>query len=71
VNTLWRGLRALVGLFVDDGMLAITLLGVLVALGLLTQLGALGGALGPGLLVTGSVAALLANVIRAAATTRR
>ena len=71
MNALWRGLRAIVGLFVDDGMLAITLLGVLVAVGLLTQLGGLDGALGPGLLVTGSVAALLATVIRAAATTRR
>jgi hypothetical protein len=71
VNAVVRALRGLFGLFVDDGMLALTLLGVLLLVALLTHVGALDGPLALGLLVAGSVAALLANVIRAAATTRR
>ena len=71
MNVLVRALRGLIGLFVDDGKLALTLLGVLLVVGLLTQVGAFDGALALGLLVAGCVAALLANVIRAAATTKR
>jgi hypothetical protein len=66
-----HALRGLVGLFVDDGMLALTLLGVLLLVTALTHVGALDGPLALGLLVAGSVAALLANVIRVAAKTGR
>jgi hypothetical protein len=71
MNALVHALRGLVGLFVDDGMLALTLFGVLLLVAALTHVGALDGPLALGLLVAGSVAALLANVIRVAAKTRR
>jgi hypothetical protein len=71
MNALVHALRGLVGLFVDDGMLALTLFGVLLLVAALTQVGALDGPLALGLLVAGSVAALLVNVIRVAAKTRR
>ena len=71
MNALVHALRGLVGLFVDDGMLALTLFGVLLLVAALTQVGELGGPLALGLLVAGSVAALLVNVIRVAAKTRR
>jgi uncharacterized membrane protein YhhN len=71
MNAVVRVLRGLVGLFVDDGLLALTVLGVLLVVALLTHLGVLDGPVALGLLVAGSVAALLANVIRAATTTRR
>jgi len=71
MKALVHALRGLVGLFVDDGMLALTLFAVLLLVAALTHVGALDGALALGLLVAGSVAALLVNVIRVAATTRR
>jgi len=71
VNAVLRALRGLIGLFVDDGLLAVTLLGVLLGVGLLTQAHALDASLALGLLVVGSVVALLANVLRAAATSKR
>jgi hypothetical protein len=71
MNGLARALRSVVGLFVDDGKLALTILGVLLVVGLLTHTGALDGSLALGLLVAGTIGALLANVIRAAATTKR
>jgi len=66
-----RALRGLIGLFVDDGLLAVTLLGVLLGVGLLKEIRALDGSLALALLVTGTVAALLANVLRAATITKR
>jgi hypothetical protein len=61
----------LVGLFIDDGKLALTVIVVLVLVALLTRLGALGGSLAMALLVAGTIGALLANVIRTASTTKR
>jgi len=66
-----RALRGLIGLFVDDGLLAVTLLGVLLGVGLLKEIRALDGSLALALLVAGTVAALLANVLRAATITKR
>jgi hypothetical protein len=71
MNALVRALRGLIGLFVDDGKLALTLLALLLAVGLLTQAGAVDGSLALLLLVGGTVSALLANVIRSAALTKR
>jgi hypothetical protein len=71
VSAIARALRGLMGLFVDDGLLALTLLGVLLGVGLLTEVRALDGSLALALLVAGTVAALLANVLRAATTTKR
>jgi len=71
MNALARALRGVVGLFVDDGKLALTIIGVLLVVGFLTRVGALGGTLALGLLVAGIIGGLLANVIRAAATTKR
>jgi hypothetical protein len=71
MNVLSRALRGLIGLFVDDGKLALTLIGLLVAVGLLARSAAVDGSLALALLVFGTLIALLANVIRAAATSRR
>ena len=71
MNAVARALRGLVGLFVDDGMLALTIFGLLLLVAALTHFGALDGSLALLLLVGGSVAALLGNVLRVAATTRR
>ncbi len=64
-------LRGLVGLFVDDGKLALILVGLLLAVGLLTHCGALDGSLALLLLVGGTLLALLVNVFRAAVLSRR
>ena len=71
MNALARALRGLFGLFVDDGKLALTLIALLLAVGLLTHAGAVDGSLALLLLVAGTVIALLANVIRTATTTKR
>jgi hypothetical protein len=71
MNALARALRGLFGLFVDDGKLALTLIALLLAVGLLTHAGAVDGSLALLLLVGGTVIALLANVIRTAALTKR
>jgi hypothetical protein len=71
MNILMRTIRGLIGLFIDDGKLALSVIGVLILVGLLTHLGSLDGSLGMALLVAGTISALLANVIRAASTTKR
>ena len=71
MNVLMRTIRGLIGLFIDDGKLALTVLGVLTLVGLLTHLGSLAGSLGMALLVAGTISALLVNVIRTASMTRR
>jgi hypothetical protein len=68
---LMRTIRGLIGLFIDDGNLALTVIGVLILVGLLTHRGSLDGSLGMVLLVAGIISALLANVIRTASTTKR
>jgi hypothetical protein len=70
MSALARTLRGLIGLFVDDGKLALTLIGILIGVGLLAHFGAADGSLALPLLVGGTVVALLANVIRTAATTK-
>jgi hypothetical protein len=71
MKALVRALRGALRLFVDDGKLALTVICLLLAVGILTRAGALDGSLALGLLVAGTIAALLANVVRSAATTRR
>jgi hypothetical protein len=71
VNVLIRSLNGLLGLFIDDGKLALAVMGVLVLAGLLTHLGLLDGSPAMVLLVAGTISALLANVIRTAWTTKR
>ena len=71
MNVLTRTMRGLIGLFIDDGNLALTVIGVLILVGLLTHLGSLDGSLAIVLLVAGIISALLANVIRAASATKR
>jgi hypothetical protein len=71
MNIVARTLRGLVGLFVDDGSLAITLIVVLATVGANAHYGAIGGAPAMAMLVVGTVGALLVNVIRAAAKTKR
>ena len=61
-----RMVRGLVGLFVDDGTLALTLIVVLATVSALAQVGAIGKSLAMALLVTGTLGALLVNVTRAA-----
>ena len=71
MNVLPRTIRGLIGLFIDDGKLALTVIGLLTLVGLLTHFGSLAGPLGVALLVAGTIGALLANVIRTASTTKR
>ena len=71
MNVLMRTMRGLIGLFIDDGNLALTVIGVLILVGLLTHLGSLDGSLGMALLVAGTISALLVNVIRTASMTKR
>jgi hypothetical protein len=71
MNVLVRTMRGLIGLFVDDRELALTVIGVLILVGLLTHLGSLDGSLGMALLVAGTIGALLVNVIRTASMTKR
>jgi hypothetical protein len=70
MKVLARTMRGLIGLFVDDGELALTVIGVLILLGVLTHLGSLDGSLGMALLVAGTISALLVNVIRTASMTK-
>ena len=66
MNIVTRMVRGLVGLFVDDGTLALTLIVVLATVSTLANVGAIGKSLAMALLVAGTIGALLVNVIRAA-----
>jgi hypothetical protein len=66
MNVATRMVRDLVGLFVDDGTLALTLIVVLATASALAHVGAIGKSLAMALLVAGTLGALLVNVIRAA-----
>jgi len=68
---LGRTLRGLLGLFIDDGKLALTIIGVLLVTGSLTRLDSFDGSLAMILLVAGTIGALLANVIHAASAAKR
>jgi len=70
MNILGRTLRGLLGLFIDDGKLALTNIGVLFVTRLLTRLDSFDRSLAMVLLVAGSVGALLANVIHAGSATK-
>jgi hypothetical protein len=70
MNALARALHGLVGLFVDDGKLALILIVVLTIAGLLAHFRALDESLTLALLVGGTLSALFANVVRAALTRR-
>jgi len=71
MNALTRAVRGLIGLFIDDGKLALTVIGVLILVGLLAHLGSLDGSLAMALLVGGTISALLVNVIRTASKVKR
>jgi hypothetical protein len=66
MNVATRMVRGLVGLFVDDGTLALTLIVVLATVSALAHVGGIGKSLAMALLVTGTLGALLVNVTRAA-----
>jgi len=70
MNILGRTLRGLLGLFIDDGKLALTNIGVLFVTRLLTRLDSFDRSLAMVLLVAGSFGALLANVIHAGSATK-
>jgi len=71
MNVIAGTLRGLIGLFIDDGKLALIVIGVLILVGLLTHFGWLNGLAAMGLLVAGTIGALLASVIRTASSTKR
>jgi hypothetical protein len=71
MNALTRAVRGLIGLFIDDGKLALAVIGVLILVGLVAHLGSLDGSLAMALLVAGTIGALLVNVIRTASNVRR
>ncbi|MDB5808431.1 MAG: hypothetical protein JWN94_553 [Betaproteobacteria bacterium] len=56
--------RELIGLFVDDGSLALAVVGLLGAIALLMHAGLIDVGLAAFLLVAGSIAALVENVVR-------
>jgi hypothetical protein len=62
MNIVTRMVRGLVGLFVDDGTLALTLVVVLAMVSALANVGAIGKSLAMALLVAGTIGALLVNV---------
>jgi hypothetical protein len=66
MNVATRMVRGLVGLFVDDGTLALTLIVVLATVSALAQVDAIGKSLAMALLVAGTLGALLVNVTRTA-----
>jgi hypothetical protein len=68
MNIVARSIRGLIGLFIDDGTLALTLIVVLATVGALAGVGKIGEVLAMTMLVAGTIASLLVNVIRAAAT---
>ncbi len=68
MNLVARAIRGMIGLFIDDGTLALTLIVVLATVGALASIGEIGEVLAMTMLVAGTIAALLVNVIRAAAT---
>jgi len=71
MNILMRTIRGLIGLFIDDGKLALSVIAVLILVGVVTRLGLFDGSLAMALLVAGIISALLANVIRTASATKR
>ena len=64
-------LRALTGLFFDDGSLALVILAVLVAASLSRRADLIGNRAAMALLIAGTVAALIENVVRTAGRIRR
>ena len=66
MNVITRTLRGLIGLFIDDGKLALTVLGVLVFVGVLAHFDAWEGWPAMVFLIAGTLCALLANVIHTA-----
>ena len=64
-------LRAVTGLFFDDGSLALVILAVLAATSLSIRADLLGSRGAMALLITGTVAALIENVVRSARAMRR
>jgi hypothetical protein len=71
MNVLTRTIRGLIGLFIDDGKLALSVIAVLILVGVVTRLGLFDGSLAMALLVAGTISTLLANVIHTASTTKR
>jgi hypothetical protein len=72
MNAIVRTMKTLLGLFFDDGSLAVALIGLLVALALLAHAGLLASPLVTiALLVGGTVLLLLENVLRTAARSTR
>ncbi len=71
MKTLVRAIRALFGLFVDDGSLALAILGVLATLILLKHGGLIESPFAMAILVAGTIAALLENVVRTARRRKR
>jgi hypothetical protein len=71
MNVLGRTLRGVLGLFIDDGKLALTIVALLLVTALLTRLDSFDGSLAMVLLVAGTIGALLANVVHAASATKR
>jgi hypothetical protein len=67
MNSIVRLLKTMLGLFFDDGTLALTLIGLLAALALLARGGLLASpGIAMGSLVGGTLLLLLENVVRTA-----
>jgi hypothetical protein len=66
MNSAIRAVRGVLGLFFDDGSLALVILGLLVVTSLLRPAGLIGEPAAMAILVAGTVIALIENVVRTA-----
>jgi hypothetical protein len=66
MSAIGNAVRGVLGLFFDDGTLALVILALLIAVGFARHGGWIGDSATIGILVTGNIAALLENVVRSA-----
>ena len=66
MSAIWNALRGVFGLFFDDGTLALAILALLIATGFARHAEWIGESVAMSLLVAGTIAALLENVLRVA-----
>ena len=66
MNAIANAVRGIFGLFFDDGTLALVILGLLIVTGFARHAGWIGEPVAMGILVAGTIAALLENVTRSA-----
>ena len=66
MSAIGNAFRGILGLFFDDGTLALVILALLIATGVARHGGWIGDSGAIGILIAGNIAALLENVVRSA-----